>query len=200
MYKFTLYLHTNIVWIILCFLNKQMNNTKRRIYSLKRSYTQRLFEKLNGNGQANENNESIVKWKNFSSVLKENESSLREILGYSQDVMLSKFKINLKNGDILNATLIAIDGLVDEEAKRNNIIRPLIEPPLEKSPNESLQSLRTRLSVKSAVIEKNLVKATKDILKAQALLIVDGIPEGLIISIEGFEIRSIDEPDSERTV
>lgn len=136
----------------------------------------------------------------FSTDLNENENILRGYLGTSQDVMFSKFIIKWHNGDELNAMLVAIDGLVDEEAKRNNIIKPLIEQPFEKTPNEDLETIRERLSVKSVVIEDDLEKAIQNILKAQAFLIIDGFSKGLLISIEGFEIRGIEEPETEQIV
>lgn len=114
--------------------------------------------------------------------------------------MFTKFTIKLQSDDTLNAMLVSIDGLVDEEAKRNNVLKPLIENSLLEKPNEDLKQIQQLLSTKENIVEDNLINAVFQILKAQALLIVDGFNKGLLISIEGFEIRSIEEPQTEQTV
>jgi len=168
---------------------------------LKRYYIQRIIksnnrESLDGQRASNFDDNNYI----FSTDINENEQLLSEQLGASQDVMFTKFNIKLHNGAYLNAMLVAIDGLVDEEAKRNNIIRPLIEPTLQEKSKVDLASIRERLAVKSAIIEGNPQKALQNILKSKAFLIIDGFAKGLLISIEGFEIRSIEEPETEQIV
>lgn len=154
---------------------------------------------MKGQNKQQQNESTSTNQQTFSTDLKQNEKAIRELLGYSQDVQLTKFKIQLKKGKQLDAMVVAIDGLVDEEAKRNNILKPLLEPPLEED-EEDLQAIQSRLSVKQADIEENIEKALKQLLKAQALLLVDGFPKGMLIAIEGFEIRAIEEPETEKTV
>src|SRR5699024_6300772 len=96
--------------------------------------------------------------------------------------------------------LVAIDGLVDEEAKRGSVIRPLIESPLKEDVDKNLKEIRERLSVKKISIEQDVEKVIDNILKSQAFLLVDGVSQGIMVSIEGFEIRSVEEPETERTV
>src|SRR5699024_8820722 len=173
----------------------------RRVYLLKRSYIKRLLENMSAKNQDNQPPDDVDDNSNhFSTDIRKNEKMLSEQLGTSQDVMLTKFKIKLHNSDDVDAMLVAIDGLVDEEVKRNNVIKPLIEPPLEKDPSKDLASIRERLAVKSAVIEGDPEKVLQKVLKAQAFLLIDGLSEGLLISIEGFEIRSIEEPETEQIV
>lgn len=138
----------------------------------------------------------------FSNNIKENKSNIEKLLGTSQDVMLTEFKIQLTNGGYVDALLVAIDGLVDEEAKRNNVLNALIETPLnvDSKKDINLDLIGSKLAVKSAQVETNIEKAIDHLLKAQALLMIDTISEGLIIAIEGFEIRSIDEPETEQSV
>lgn len=168
---------------------------------MKRSYIKRLLENMSGKNQDNQPPDDVDDNSNhFSTDIRKNEKMLSEQLGTSQDVMLTKFKIKLHNSDDVDAMLVAIDGLVDEEVKRNNVIKPLIEPPLEKDPSKDLASIRERLAVKSAVIEGDPEKVLQKVLKAQAFLLIDGLSEGLLISIEGFEIRSIEEPETEQIV
>ncbi|PWA06283.1 spore germination protein [Pueribacillus theae] len=143
---------------------------------------------------------SNVDWQPFSTNINENEKTLKQQLGTSKDILFTKFTINLQNGDALNAMVVAIDGLIDEEAKRNNILKPLIAHPLQEKPNDDLKQIRERISVKKVTVVDNLLKAVYQVLKAKALLIVDGFNKGLLLSIEGYEVRSIEEPVTEQAV
>lgn len=136
----------------------------------------------------------------FSSDIKENEQAIKQLLGSSQDVMFTEFTIQLQNGESLNALLVAIDGLVNEQAKRDNILKPLKNQPLQDRPDENLDKIQERLSTKKTIVEDDLLKAIYKMLKAKALLLVDGVNKGLLMNIEGFEVRSIDEPESDKTV
>lgn len=166
------------------------------------SYIQKIIKYLAIKNKNSEQaiNSTPIKKNSFSTNIHKNEQLLKELLGNSQDVTFSKLKIKIKNAAPLDALLVAIDGLVDEKAKRNNIIKPLIEIPLEKRPNGNLHSIQQQLSVKGIDVEENVINAVNTILKSRALLLVDGISKGLLISIEGFEIRSIEEPETEQVV
>src|SRR5699024_3368395 len=159
------------------------------------SYMQKLLKNLKGEKEGQKKDSNSSSKQTFSTNLNDNEKAIRELLGYSQDVQFTKFKIQLNKEKHLEAMVVAIDGLVDEEAKRNNILKPLLEPSYEDNESEDLQTIQSRLSVKQADMEENIEKALKQLLKAQALLVIEGISQGLLISIEGFEIRAIDEPE-----
>lgn len=139
-------------------------------------------------------------WQNFSTDILKNKAFLKKYLGASQDIIFTKFEIKMNNNIHLNAILVAIDGLVDENAKRNNIIKPLIDSPLEPITINNLHTIKSRLSVKNIITENNLVKAANEVLKAHVLIFIDGESEGLLIPIEEFEIRSITEPETEQVV
>lgn len=136
----------------------------------------------------------------FSTDLTENERAIKNILGSSQDVILSKFKMKVMDGDIIDAMLVAVDGLVDEDAKRNNVLKPLISQVFEEKPNDELEQVQMRLSTKKTIAEKNVTKAIEHILKSNVLLLVDGYDTGLLTSIEGYEVRAIEEPKTEKVV
>ncbi|MFD1707510.1 spore germination protein [Siminovitchia sediminis] len=170
-------------------MKRRSSNIEKLMKNIKRKNTQRQQQKV-----------SNMEWQPFSTDINENEKALKQHLGTSEDVVFNKFTIYLQNGDALNAMLVTIDGLVDVEAKRNNILKPLIEHPLQGKPNDDLKQLRERISVKESTVEDNLLKAVYQVLKAQALLILDGFNKGLLISIEGFEVRSIEEPVTEQAV
>ena len=136
----------------------------------------------------------------FSVDLRENEKAIKEWLGSSQDVLMTKFTIKLQTGDKLDAMMVAIDGTVDEAVKREDILKQLQNHPLETLPNHNLDQIQDRLSAKHIVTETDMPKAINHILKSHILLIINGYNKGLLITADGFEIRSITEPETERLV
>lgn len=170
-------------------MKKRYSNINKFIEKIKRKHTKQRRKKV-----LNED------WQPFSTDINENTNSLKRYLGTSEDIMFTKLTIKLKNSNPLNAMLVAIDGLVDEEAIRNNVLKPLIENSLQEKPNEDLKQVQELLSTKENIVEDNLIRAVYKVLKAHALLIVDGFNKALLISIEGYEIRSIEEPETEQTV
>ncbi|TRM11745.1 spore germination protein [Lentibacillus cibarius] len=144
---------------------------------------------------------SDVEWNPFSTNLRENEKLLQEQMGDSADIMFTKFTMQMKNNDTdTDALLVVVDGLVNEETKRNNILKPLQEHPISIEPNEHLDQVQNRLSIKHIAVEKNVNKAVFNILNSKGLLIIDGVDQGLILDMEGFETRTIAEPSNEKTV
>src|SRR5699024_10156104 len=122
---------------------------------------------------------------------------LKDYLGTSEDILFSHFHIKLHHDEEIRAVLVTVDGLVDEKAQRNNILQPLLEPPLDQTANEDVEAIIKRLSVKQIQKEDNLVEAGKKVLKAHALLIIDGNTQGILMSVEGFDISSIEKHESE---
>lgn len=136
----------------------------------------------------------------FSTNLTENIKEIKKLLGTSEDITFTKLKIKLKKGNPLDAVLVGIDGIIDESAKRNNVLKPLNSATFEEKPNDDLKEIEMRLSTKKVIAEKNIIQALDYLLKSHALLLVDGYNTGLLISIEGFETRAIQEPEAEKVV
>jgi len=167
---------------------------------LKPSYIQRLLDNLLDKKDNDKVSDSMEHWQQFSTSLDENVKMLEDYLGTSEDILFSHFHIKLHHDEEIRAVLVTVDGMVDEKAQRNNILQPLLEPPLAQTANEDVEAIIKRLSVKQIQKEDNLVEAGKTVLKAHALLIIDGNPQGILMSVEDFDIRSIEEPDSEMIV
>ncbi|RWR09671.1 spore germination protein [Siminovitchia fortis] len=123
------------------------------------SKIEKLTKQIKGKNTKDQHQKfSNVDWHAFSTNINENEKTLKQQLGTSEDIKFTHFTIKLQNDDALNAVLVAIDRLVDEEAKRNNILKPLIEHPLQEKPNDDLKQLRERISVKEITVEDNLLR------------------------------------------
>lgn len=161
---------------------------------------EKLIKKLKTKNTKQEQRSNENKKHPFSEDLRKNEKTITEWLGSSQDVMMTKFTIKLKNEEKLDAMLLAIEGTVDEAVKREDILKQLQNHYLESLPNENLDQVQDRLSAKHIKTETDILKAVNDVLKSHILLMVDGYSKGLLITADGFEIRSVTEPETERTV
>ncbi len=160
-------------------------------------WLKQIKKKFSGQGHDNASGQQNVP---ISTNLLKNEKMIKEILGDGMDVMLTKFSIRVSANETVDAMLVAIDGLVDEQAKRDSILTPLQHPGIEQWPNKDLDSIQNMLAVKNMRTETDLMKALYQVLSAQALLLVQNSGQGLLIDIPDFEIRSIEEPETEQTV
>lgn len=164
-------------------------------------HIQKLIKKMKSNDTKQKQQKISGKLKHTISIhLYENEKMIIDLLGTSQDVVMTKFTIKLHNDDKLNALIVAIDGTVDETVKREHILKQLQNHPLESLPDENLDQIQDRLSTKHIVTETDLEKAVDLVLKSHIFMMVDGYNKGLLIIADGFEIRAVAEPETERSV
>lgn len=136
----------------------------------------------------------------ISRDLQENIQMIKEALGDSMDVTISACKISIKEGKDLEASLISIDGLVDEAVIRESILRPLHSIMLEELPDQQLDLLREHIHVKGITRTDRFDEALIEVLKARILLLVDEYTKGLLIEAEDYNVRAIEEPSNELTV
>jgi spore germination protein KA len=162
------------------------NNIKKLLNKVFRSQKNQL--------QSNKNTQT------FSTDLRQNEEIIKEKLGNSDDIMLTKFNITVKDERKINALLVAVDGLVDEDLKRDNILKPLQFKNLDDMPNTNLDQVQEQLQVKDIEVTSDLNDALDQVLMAKILILVEGHKNGLLIKAEGYEIRAINEPANEMTV
>src|SRR5699024_8469058 len=138
----------------------------------------------------------------LSSDLEDNEEMLKKHLGTSEDLVYRHFTISFEDGNTLPALLVLVDGLSDQDATRNNIIKPLNTYTLKRRKNHhTFTSIKHQISVfQPVIVESDIKKAVVQILKGSAFLIIDGIKQGMLMDIGGYELRALEEPQTERTV
>lgn len=137
----------------------------------------------------------------FSNTLEENEHRIKQILGTSSDIIYRKFPIHFSQGESLQALIIYIDGLSMDLAVRESVLKPLTGMPIQEIKWRELSDIQERISTKRITEEKELSPSIEKILKGKLLLLIDGFNRGLIVHVEAFEfLRSVQEPDSEKTV
>ncbi len=136
----------------------------------------------------------------FSFDLDHNEKQLKKQLDLSEDVVFHHFLISLHTGNTLKAILVLVDGIINEDAIRNNVLEPLSDESFECSKGELLEQVKKKISIQNIKKENNIEKAIFQILKGNTLLLIDGFNEGLMLVAHGYEVRAIAESQSERSV
>ncbi len=129
---------------------------------------------------------------------------IKDLIGESNDVVFRKF--NLAKSSKHSALLIFIDGLTNTDALNLHIIKPLInhlevknleDKNLKEQFNLIQESVITNHEIKA---EQQMEKLIKTILSGDAVLLIDGFKEGIIVASKGWDARSISEPTTESII
>lgn len=135
----------------------------------------------------------------LSPNLEENVTAIKQILGNSPDVRIRSITIPLTKNKKIKAIVLSIDGIIDQQAIREHVIRPLKEEPID-DVGELLDAIQQRIYINEVTVTKALKESLPKVLKGNTLLLVDGLTEGLLINASKYESRSIEESESEQTI
>ncbi|MGP0585103.1 spore germination protein [Paenibacillus timonensis] len=124
----------------------------------------------------------------FFETLQKNLEGLRELLGNSSDVV---FRQLLPSGHT-QVAIVYIEGLIDSQRLQQDVIRPILEA--------SSDEKATPSRLKDAVINVGSLSSVTTyedtcdgLLSGQALILIDGYAEGVLVSVPGLEERAIAE-------
>lgn len=141
----------------------------------------------------------------MSKKLQENLEFIEDIIGFSDDVVIRKFQL----GDRLaiKAALIFIDGLIDKQVINESILKPLL---IEEFSADDTKELAVSDIIKfienntMTINELKVVDKFEEIiygtLNGDTVLLIDGYREAFILNSKGWEMRSINEPQSETVI
>lgn len=140
----------------------------------------------------------------FSQELEKNLDTLKGIIGSSSDIIIRKFTFGTKKR--IQAALLFIDGLIDRTLVNENIMKPLMfnlhhiydEAGEEIGDIHYIES--TLLSVGEIEGTASINKAVNSFLSGDTILLLDDSKEVLIISLQGWKTRTIEEPKTESVV
>lgn len=136
--------------------------------------------------------------------LKQNVDETETILGNSSDLVKREFELP---GNInLEATILYIDGLVDEPKIEETILAPLLNS--SSSLNESISSSEEFIKVltnkvlliPSVSTATTFQEAIDELLTGSTLLFVDHCDEAIVLSTQGWETRGTEEPQTEAAI
>ncbi|MGE5415787.1 MAG: spore germination protein [Acidobacteriota bacterium] len=135
----------------------------------------------------------------LSSSLESNIKTMQEILS-DDDTLIIRFIENQANNDI-KGCLLFFDGMVSNEIINEYVIQPMV------GNTEMLSNSSTIDIIKNQVLFINNVEKTSDINRlidavydGDAIFLLEGSSEALVLSSKGWQTRAIEEPEAERAL
>ncbi|PAD32214.1 spore germination protein [Paenibacillus sp. 7523-1] len=129
----------------------------------------------------------------FSKPIYQNIDLICDFMGKSSDFVVREITVGS-----YHAALFYLDGMTDMQKIQDNVIRPLQETSAEEL---SLSFLKDSvLDVGEVSFSDNIEDALEQILSGGLLLLIDGMGEGLVVSIPGWEERSITESKTQPVI
>lgn len=147
-----------------------------------------------------DNDMKLSKNQELSAELRENVSYIKRILKGSSDIVYRDFEIGQPK---IPVTLIYVEGMVEKAILNEQVLKPLM---IEINKfytgkdfwtDEIKKRIITASEVKDGYTYDELILA---LLSGEAIMLVDGLSQALIIGSKGWESRSPDEPPSEQNV
>ncbi|WP_209121598.1 spore germination protein [Alkalihalobacillus sp. BA299] len=139
----------------------------------------------------------------LTTVLDENLTQLKSILGKSDDVKYREFEVYYKQS--FKVFICFLDGLVNEDYINLHLIKPLMEPNFINEtylPSEDILSVVKKriLSASSLQEVQTIDDVIERILSGETAIFIDGSATALTASTHGFEARNVEQPDTESNV
>lgn len=98
-----------------------------------------------------------------------------------------------------DAALIYIDGMVDSTQLNEAVIEPLLEMDIENSYNNLSEYVEKQLIfARDVKVKTEISQMLEGILYGEALLLINGSTNALMLDVKGFRTRGISEPENER--
>ena len=94
-----------------------------------------------------------------------------------------------------------VDGLTSEEFISEDIICPIMRSRDLKNDTDLFVTIRDRVLIGCNIMSTDdMSELLTSFLRGDAILLVDGHPQGIIISAKNWTIRTVGEPDSEKVI
>lgn len=139
----------------------------------------------------------------ISPYLDVNIERVKEAFTDCQDLVYKEFLIG--ENSATRATLIYIDGLVDKDLITENVTKPLMleirQTNLERMKENIYETIK-KISISATEMKdmKFLEEIIDSILEGDTVLLLDGFNEAIVIGSRGWEMRGLQEPQSEALV
>ncbi len=133
----------------------------------------------------------------LSGVLKKDIEFFKEI--FKKDVILRVKEISANNGIPIECALVYMDGMTDSDQINEAIIRPLITVNANTMGSDIADFVGKQiLFVRDVKKINNVAEILQGILYGEALLLINGSKNALMMDVKGFRTRGITEPQEER--
>ncbi|MFC0559445.1 spore germination protein [Halalkalibacter alkalisediminis] len=136
--------------------------------------------------------------------INENLTQLKNIVGQSNDIKFREFDIYFRTST--KVFICFLDGLVNETSINSYIVKPLMEPNYVKETDPNLSAdvlalIKKRMISTSTMQEINTIEAVfTSVLTGETVIFIDGYASALAVGTQGFEARSVEQPDTESSV
>lgn len=143
-----------------------------------------------------------VEGRNISESLEETTSSIKDLLGGSDDFIVHSFQIFGQHG----AVLFYFTDITDHVVINNTILKPLkYGPPhidVESIPLHALRDtlLEDTLYHSEGFAERNISILIDSLLRGQSVVVIDGLNEAIVIETRKISQRSIEQPATEQVI
>lgn len=130
-----------------------------------------------------------------------NHKLLKEMLGDSGDIKIREFEFGKNSRH--KALVLFVDGLADADIVNHQIIEPIMYSDrmgnrFTRDKTESLQGiLETLITIGEVKEVETVEEAVEGALSGDTALFIDGEVKCFVLGSKGFEMRSIEQPDSE---
>ncbi|MDB5084690.1 MAG: putative spore germination protein, partial [Bacilli bacterium] len=135
----------------------------------------------------------------LSANLNENLTILKQVFQDCSDFVIREFKLD----EQVNGLITYIAGIVQTEQIQQHALRPLLfEYISERSNLENLSSdiEQTGISLSSVSDTQYWTKVVSSILDANAVILLDGYSEAIVLDVRGGIRRSVEEPQTEAVI
>ena len=133
----------------------------------------------------------------ITSSLKENINNFKNFFKDDDILIIREFQSN--NKPSISFCLMYYDGLVNSKLINEDIIYPLLK--LDNLGDDAIFKLSSQILIIDEIKKTKKVKdVIEDVTYGDAVLLIDGVEEALILNSKNFQTRSITEPESEKVM
>lgn len=132
----------------------------------------------------------------FSTELAANMDIVNAIYNHSSDIKTSTFRL----AGSTEAFLLFIDGMVNEPLLDLHILAPLLQARAADDSTIDFAYIRSLITTSQLAIVTSFEELLRHISNGSVALLVDHLPYGIVVSLPGWEKRSIEEPAAESII
>lgn len=120
---------------------------------------------------------------------------------FKKDAILRIKKLSVRNTQAFDCAILFMDGMVNSDQLNESVIRSLITVDIEnRKPTIADFLCEQVLFASDAKKENNVAKILQSLMYGEALMLIDGSLNALLIDVKGWDTRGISEPTEERVL
>ena len=158
----------------------------------------KFFRKYKIYRQINEPSQTSPTELPISSNLESNISEIEKKLGAPSDLQIRRFFLG--QNQQIQVALMFLDGLVDKDILKNNVMRPFMEAQIRPDEPVIAQILNSIMNVTIAQVETSMEKSIELLLQGKTLILFNGENKLIVMDARAASMRNVEEPVTESVV